>query len=71
MIDISTYRELHKDAAPSSKDELGEAAMGQDEPPNDPFVLLLPHRVHGFGIHDKKWRKRELAQVSVWFRALM
>ncbi|RAH87327.1 P-loop containing nucleoside triphosphate hydrolase protein [Aspergillus japonicus CBS 114.51] len=33
-----------------------DLSMQNDEPPDTNFVLLLPHEIHGFGIHDKKWR---------------
>ncbi|GAB1312745.1 hypothetical protein MFIFM68171_02955 [Madurella fahalii] len=60
MIDTMTYKDLHsKDNTEmaKSRDDLGEERMNSDTPPEDPFVLLLPPKIFGFGIHDKKWRK--------------
>ncbi|SPO04285.1 related to TOB3 (member of AAA-ATPase family) [Cephalotrichum gorgonifer] len=57
MVDMSTYRELHKEQGQSGeRGDLDAEAMSRDEPPDDPFVLLLPPRILGFGMHDKKWR---------------
>jgi hypothetical protein len=60
MVDYNTYRELHADAAvfaSPSRDDLGDEKMDQNEPPDGPFVLLLPATVEGFAIQDKKWSK--------------
>ena len=60
MVDIATYRELHSkehDRTPGLRDDLGEEAMGRDETPSGPFVMLLPPKILGFGLHDKKWSK--------------
>ncbi|KAM6532569.1 hypothetical protein FSOLCH5_001993 [Fusarium solani] len=59
MVDMATYRELHsKEEVQTAvaQDDLGEGVMSSSEPPDDPFVLLLPPRIRGFGLHDKKWR---------------
>lgn len=40
-------------------DDLGEAAMNDSSPPPEPFLLLLPAEILGFGFHDKKWSKRK------------
>ncbi|KAI1739152.1 AAA family ATPase [Xylaria scruposa] len=59
VVDISTYKELHdkdKDQAVKARDDLGEKAMNCQEPPEDPFLLLLPPKILGFGLHDKKWK---------------
>lgn len=60
MIDMSAYRTLHVDTVPApdpDRENLSSLAMDREEPPEDPFVLLLPASVKGFGFHDKKWRK--------------
>jgi|SRR5437667_1267924 len=60
MVDILTYRDLHQDknARQPADDasDLEPGAMEQDDPPPEPFVLLLPPKIMGFGLHDKKWR---------------
>ncbi|KAL6407257.1 hypothetical protein AUP68_10086 [Ilyonectria robusta] len=59
MIDMETYRELHglnqnEEVRPES--DLDKGSMDQKDPPEDPFLLLLPAKVRGYGLHDKKWR---------------
>jgi hypothetical protein len=60
MLDYESYREMHqKDEEEESNrpGDLDEELLGpnEPEPPNDAFLLLLPARMHGFGLHDKKW----------------
>jgi hypothetical protein len=58
MIDISTYKKIHPNAPLSSKalrDDLGPVKMYQDEPPSDEFLLLLPAKLFGFNMQEKKW----------------
>jgi hypothetical protein len=31
--------------------------VASTEPPGDPFLLLLPPMIKGFGLHDKRWSK--------------
>lgn len=66
---MSTYNDLHgEDGENSSKGsdsgtdsdevpgkELTEAELEKDQPPADPFALLLPPTIVGFRFHDKKW----------------
>ena len=54
MVDGTTYHQMHGHSSPP-QDDLGPEAM-KSEPPNSSFVLLLPHGIYGFGMHDKKWR---------------
>ncbi|KAI0430410.1 P-loop containing nucleoside triphosphate hydrolase protein [Xylaria sp. FL1042] len=59
MIDMSTYKELHlkdKNQTIDTYDDLGEETMNLQEPLEDPFLLLLPPKILGFGLHDKKWK---------------
>ncbi|KAI9654671.1 MAG: hypothetical protein M1821_005878 [Bathelium mastoideum] len=59
MIDYGTYRELHKESAvfaTESRDDLPAGAMDKDEPPDGPFIFLLPAIIDGFAMQDKKWR---------------
>lgn len=58
MIDMETYRELHglnqnEEIRPES--DLDKESMDQEDLPEDPFRLLLPAKVRGYGLHDKKW----------------
>ncbi|KAL3456759.1 hypothetical protein BJX64DRAFT_32952 [Aspergillus heterothallicus] len=66
MVDARTYREMHPnlevgsdsedDSDNPEREELDLEAMSRQEPPDGPFVLLLPHEIRGFGFNDKKWR---------------
>jgi hypothetical protein len=62
MIDHAMYRRMHKQetnpellmnnsTAPEQLDLTGEK-----EPPAEPFLVLLPPTIRGYGFHDKKWR---------------
>lgn len=60
MIDTMTYHELHNKKersriAEEEKSQLSSEVMNFESPPDGPFVLLLPARILGFGMHDKKW----------------
>ena len=59
MVDIEMYRRMHSDEEqkPRQPDDLSEEAMNGSDPPEYPFLLLLPTKVRGFGFHDKKWSK--------------
>ena len=59
MVDIKTHKELHAKEQGNDgpgQDDLGKELMDSDTPPEDPFVLLLPPKILGYGLHDKKWR---------------
>lgn len=56
MVDVSTYQRMHGEPS-TPQDDLGLEAMKREEPPESSFFLLLPYEIHGFGMHDKKWRK--------------
>ena len=56
MIDTETYKILHQsDEQLEDRDELDDEAMNMDEPPEYPFVYLLPARIRGFAFKGKKW----------------
>ena len=60
MIDVATYREAHlkeHDRTGGLRDDLGDEAMGRDELPDEPFVMLLPPKIQGFDLDNKKWSK--------------
>ncbi|KAL8366108.1 hypothetical protein RB595_004739 [Gaeumannomyces hyphopodioides] len=59
MIDMATYHDLHnnqQDESADLRDDLGKDMMESSQPPKDPFVLLLPSKMLGFRLHDRKWR---------------
>ena len=66
MIDPATYRKLHaKDlSANPLRDDLGPEYMSTEEPPADPFLLLLPRTINGFNMQNKKWEELEVARIS-------
>jgi hypothetical protein len=60
MIDFNTYRQMHpsKSQQPLASDaEMREQGvdMGSDDLPSEPFCILLPPTILGYGFHDKKW----------------
>lgn len=56
MVDMNTYKVMH-DSTPSlpGREELEDIAMHNETPPEDPFSLILPATIKGFGFHNKKW----------------
>ncbi|KAJ5369035.1 uncharacterized protein N7496_008795 [Penicillium cataractarum] len=57
MVDVKTYHRMHENAESSfQKDDLGPEATSKDDPPSGSFLMLLPHKIYGFGFTDKKWR---------------
>jgi hypothetical protein len=60
MVDMATYKLMHgdehEDQEPAEgRTELGDDEMSCDDVPPEPFALLLPATVRGFGFHNKKW----------------
>lgn len=77
MIDLHTYRSLHKDNhfdnygwKKSLQDELGPEAIARDEPPDGQFELLLPLKIKGYNLRKKKWYDLMADRVSevVWHK---
>ena len=69
MIDPATYKKLQpKDGFTYPlhplRDDLGLERMSAEEPPADPFLLLLPRTINGFNMHNKKWEELEVARIS-------
>ena len=57
MVDMGMYRELHeKESTTSGAEAANDDLINQPTPPDDPFILLLPPKILGFGLHDKKWK---------------
>ncbi|OCL15053.1 P-loop containing nucleoside triphosphate hydrolase protein [Glonium stellatum] len=63
MIDTATYRTIHSDDS-LQRDDLGQDAMDLDDPPEGPFILLLPGKIRGYGFHDKKWRNLSVEHMG-------
>jgi hypothetical protein len=58
MVDDTTYKLMHGDAGEEldeDREELDENSMYADDLPTEPFVLLLPATIRGYGFHNKKW----------------
>ena len=66
MIDPATQNKLHpKDRSKEPlQDDLGPEWMHSDEPPPDPFLLLLPRKIHGFNMQNKRWEELEVDRIS-------
>lgn len=56
-MDTTTYKVLHREDKSAVQGDLSVVDMQPDEPPADPFVLLLPANIPGFGFHTKVWSK--------------
>jgi uncharacterized protein DUF7025/ATPase family protein associated with various cellular activities (AAA) len=54
MIDMAMYIQLHAREL-AQQDDLSPKTMYADSPPDDPFVLLLPSKIRGYGFVDKEW----------------
>jgi hypothetical protein len=68
MIDIGIYKKMHLN--PNSidlpnRDDLGPEVMASDTPPGDNFTLLLPSKLVGFNMQEKKWGKYHTATASI------
>jgi hypothetical protein len=58
MIDMATYKVMHDDEEPSApRDEPPAEDMLTETLPAEPFALLLPATIRGYGFHNKKWSK--------------
>jgi hypothetical protein len=60
MVDDTTYKLMHGDRdeeLDEDREVLDEESMHADELPAEPFVLLLPATIRGYGFHNKKWSK--------------
>jgi hypothetical protein len=58
MVDIATCKLMHGDEeSAEDRTELDEDAMRNDDVPAEPFALLLPAFIRGYGFHNKKWSK--------------
>jgi hypothetical protein len=57
MIDMETYHHSHsKDEDSDQRQRQPETLdMDRDKPPSEGFAIMLPPRILGFGLHDKKW----------------
>ncbi|GAW24657.1 hypothetical protein ANO14919_142480 [Xylariales sp. No.14919] len=58
MIDMETYHQsIQKDDdALNQQGTIETVDMDQDAPPTEEFTIMLPPRILGFGLHDKKWK---------------
>ncbi|KAJ9658264.1 hypothetical protein H2198_003837 [Neophaeococcomyces mojaviensis] len=75
MVDLKTYRTLHKDnpydlgnSRGSMRDDLGEEAMKHEQCPEEQFELLLPLKIKGFNLRRKKWYDLMVDRISdvIW-----
>lgn len=55
MVDTTTFKVMHDAEDAPVVDDLGEEPMQSDEAPAEPFLLLLPSHIRGYGFHNKKW----------------
>ena len=58
MVDIATYKKMHPDAAISRsemRDDIEVGGMALDQPSNKEYLLLMPPKVLGYNMKEKKW----------------
>ncbi|KAM7209780.1 ATPase family AAA domain-containing protein FIGL1, partial [Rhypophila decipiens] len=63
MVDMATYLELHQKESMAvggqsslRHDSISDELVNGENPPGESFLLLLPSKILGFGLHDKKWK---------------
>lgn len=64
MIDPVTYKKLHNSYASPLRDGLGQELFSAEQPPADPFPLLLPATINGFNMRNKKWEELDMDRIS-------
>ena len=58
MVDTETYNLMHiSEDVNHDRTELSGDEMRAAKPPAEPFILLLPATIRGYGFHNKKWSK--------------
>jgi hypothetical protein len=57
MIDLRMYKKMHPESADATEQArtYEQSIDGMEDPPEDPFLLLLPATIRGYRFHDKKW----------------
>lgn len=63
MVDMLTYEQIHP-AGQTPERQYGGPDVEDENPPEGPFLLLLPATIRGFGFHDKKWRTHPIHKIS-------
>jgi hypothetical protein len=65
MVDLETFKKLHPASAPAGgrRDDLGAEKMASQDPPDRNFLMLLPPKVKGFNIREKKWHDLEVGRI--------
>ncbi|OQE47389.1 hypothetical protein PENCOP_c001G05768 [Penicillium coprophilum] len=69
IIDMKTYKRLHPVPVGYSRDglrkyTLDDRVMSRDQPPQEPFSMLMPPRVTGFNLRRKKWFDLSVDRIS-------
>lgn len=54
MVDNETYFKLHTALSPWAPPELEPGAMDKDSLPDDRFGFLVPLKIRGFNLREKK-----------------
>ncbi|KAJ6188294.1 hypothetical protein N7519_003202 [Penicillium mononematosum] len=71
IIDMKTYKRLHPDPDSNGylnndlrRNTLDERVMAREQPPQEPFSMLMPPRVTGFNLRRKKWFDLSVDRIS-------
>ncbi|KGO74798.1 ATPase, AAA-type, core [Penicillium italicum] len=69
IIDMKTYNRLHPSSTEYLNDgprrkTLDDRLMAREQPPQEPFSMLMPPRVTGFNLRRKKWFDLSVDRIS-------
>ncbi|KAF4545428.1 AAA family ATPAse [Lasiodiplodia theobromae] len=65
MIDYRTYHRLHPESKPrAGRDDIGKAAMLDNDSPPDDTIFLFPTKLIGFNFRLKKWMQLFVDRIS-------
>ncbi|RAR04553.1 P-loop containing nucleoside triphosphate hydrolase protein [Stemphylium lycopersici] len=65
MVDADAYKMMHGgDDEPVTHNELSDAVMEKEGPPEGSFVLMLPPTISGFSFRSKKWNTLEVDRIQ-------
>ena len=60
MTDVATYKKMHPYGQISKyrlKDDMGAQEMALDRPSDEKTLFMLPPKIHGYDLREKKWGK--------------
>ncbi|KAI2742882.1 hypothetical protein DTO013E5_5005 [Penicillium roqueforti] len=69
IIDMKTYNRLHPASTgylnnSSPRKTLDDRVMAREQPPQEPFSMMMPPRITGFNLRRKKWFELSVDRIS-------